>query len=153
MFLWGDNDQDIVIQGYKSFHPTDSATITLETATQKPVFFYGLNGAGKTAIGEVIHGCDIGSAEFHACRVETTQGGPFRYLVYNHYFVQSVIGEAEGMPGIFTIGELGTETQRQIEEHEHSLQDVRGSREAAQRDITRINGELATALNDAKEAV
>lgn len=145
--------RNIVIQGYKSFHPTDSATITLETATQKPVFFYGLNGAGKTAIGEVIHGCDIGSAEFHACRVETTQGGPFRYLVYNHHFVQSVIGEAEGMPGIFTIGELDTETQRQIEEHEHSLQDVRDSREAAQRDITRINGELATALNDAKEAV
>ncbi|MGN8198094.1 AAA family ATPase [Salinisphaera sp. RV14] len=145
--------RDIIIQDYKSFHPTTPVTITLETATQKPVFFYGLNGAGKTAIGEVVHGRDIGDAEFHACRVETTQGGPFRYLVYNHHFVQSVIGEAEGMPGIFTIGELDTETQRQIEEHEHSLQDVRNTREAAQRDITRINGELATALNDAKEAV
>ncbi|MGE8517008.1 MAG: AAA family ATPase [Alcaligenes nematophilus] len=145
--------KDIVIQGYKSFHPTTPVTITLETATQKPVFFYGLNGAGKTAIGEVIHGHSLGDADFHACRVETTQGGPFRYLVYNHHFVQSVIGEAEGMPGIFTMGELDTQTQRQIEEHERLLHDVRIAREAAQRDISRINGELATALNDAKESV
>jgi len=145
--------KSIIIKGYKSFHPTTPVTISLETATQKPVFFYGLNGAGKTAIGEVIHGRSIGDAKFQGCRVDTTQGGPFRYLVYNHHFVHSVIGEAEGMPGIFTIGELDTETQRQIEEHECLLQDVRGVREAAQRDITRINGQLDTSLQDAKEDV
>lgn len=145
--------KSITIQGYKSFHPTTPVTISLETATQKPVFFYGLNGAGKTAIGEVIHGCSMGDAKFQACRVGTTQGGPLRYLVYNHHFVHSVIGEAEGMRGIFTIGELDTETQRKIEEHERLLQEVRGVREAAQRDITRINGQLDTSLHDAKEDV
>ncbi|MCQ9617930.1 AAA family ATPase [Paenalcaligenes niemegkensis] len=145
--------KNIVIQGYKSFHPISPVTISLETATQKPVFFYGLNGAGKTAIGEVIHGRSIDDAKFHACRVETTQGGPFRYVVYNHHFVHSMISEAEGMPGIFTIGKLDTETQQQIEEHERLLQETRGVRETAQREITRINNELATALNDAKEEV
>lgn len=145
--------KSIAIQGYKSFHPATPVTISLETATQKPVFFYGLNGAGKTAIGEVIHGRSIGDAKFQACRVETTQGGPFRYMVYNHHFVQSVIGEAAGMPGIFTIGELDTETQRKIEESERSLQEVRGVRDAAQRDVVTINGQLAAALNDAKEDV
>ena len=145
--------KSIAIQGYKSFHPTTPVTISLETATQKPVFFYGLNGAGKTAIGEVIHGRSIRDAEFQACRVDTTQGGPFRYLVYNHHFVHSEIGEAAGMPGIFTIGELNTETQRKIEERERLLQEVRGVREAAQRDVVTINGQLATALNDAKEDV
>lgn len=143
----------IVIQGYKSFHPTSPVNIALETTTQKPVFFYGLNGAGKTAIGEVIHGRSLGGGGFPACRIETTLGGPFRYLVYNHHFVQSVIGEAEGMPGIFTIGELDTDTQKQIEEHERSLQEVRSLRENTQRDIGRINGELETALNDAKDSV
>ncbi|MFZ5606220.1 MAG: AAA family ATPase [Pseudomonadota bacterium] len=145
--------KSIVIQGYKSFHPTIPTTISLETATQKPVFLYGLNGAGKTAIGEVIHGSSIGDAKFQACRVDTTQGGPFRYLVYNHHFVQSIIGEAAGMPGIFTIGELDTETQRKIDESERLLQEVRGARESAQRDVLTITGQLATALNDAKEEV
>lgn len=145
--------KSIIIQGYKSFHPAIPVTITLETATQKPVLFYGLNGAGKTAIGEVVHGRSIGDNKFQACRVETTQGGPFRFLVYNHHFVHSVIGEAEGMPGIFTIGELDTETQRQIEEHERLLQDVRGVREAAQLEITDIKGRLDTSLREAKEDV
>lgn len=145
--------RSIAIQDYKSFHPTAPVTISLETATQQPVFFYGLNGAGKTAIGEVIHGCSIGDVKFHACGVETTQGGPFRYLVYNHQFMHLAIGEAEGMPGIFTLGELDTEAQRQIEERERLLQEIQGLREAAQRDTTRISGELAAALNDTKEEV
>lgn len=143
--------KSITIQGYKSFDPATPVTIPLETATQKPVFFYGLNGAGKTAIGEVIHGRSIGATSFQTCRVDTTQGGPFRYLVYNHHFVHSVIGEAEGMPGIFTIGELDTETQRKVEEHETLLQDVRDLREATQLDIARINNQLETSLHDAKE--
>lgn len=145
--------KSIIIRGYKSFSSTIPINISLETATQKPVFLYGLNGAGKTAIGEVIHGRSVGDVEFQDCPVETTPGGPFRYLVYNHHFVHSVIGEAEGMPGIFTIGEPDTETQRQIEEHERLLKDVRGVRETVQQDIKRRDGELATALNDAKENV
>ncbi|HSC79933.1 MAG TPA: AAA family ATPase [Chitinolyticbacter sp.] len=145
--------KSIIIQDYKSFHPTSSSTISLETATQKPVLFYGLNGAGKTAIGEVIHGHSIGDPRFRACRVDTTQGGPFRYLVYNHHFVQSVIGEAAGMPGIFTIGALDTEMQYKIDESERLLREVRAALEAAQREIGVINGQLITALNDAKESV
>lgn len=145
--------KSIAIQGYKSFHPTIPITISLETATQKPVFFYGLNGAGKTAIGEVIYGCSIGDAKFQPCRVDTTPGGPFRYLVYNHHFVHLVISEAAGMPGIFTIGELDTETQRKIEEDERLLKSVRGGREAAQRDVMAITSQLTTALNEAKEKV
>jgi wobble nucleotide-excising tRNase len=145
--------KSITVQDYKSFHPTQPVTIQLDVSTQKPVFFYGINGAGKTAIGEVIHGRDAGDARFHACRIEPTQGGPFRYLVYNHHFVDSVIGEAEGMPGIFTIGQLDTETQRKIEESEHLLQEVRSVREGAQKDVARIDSELAAALKDAKEQV
>lgn len=145
--------KNIIIQGYKSFDRKVPVTIPLETATRKPVFFYGINGAGKTAISEVIHGCSTGEEEFQACRVEPTHGGPFRYLIYNHHFVQSVIGEAEGMPGIFTIGELDTETQRQIEEHERLLLEAQGIREAAQRDIARVDDQLSTALQDAKESV
>lgn len=145
--------KNLFIQGYKSFHPFNPVTVALETATQKPAFFYGLNGAGKTAIGEVIEGLSTGNPDFSACRVETTHGGPFRYLVYNHHFVQSVIGEAAGMPGIFTIGELDTDAQRKIEEHEQMRVEIRRAREVTQGEITRITRELEMALIDAKDAV
>lgn len=143
----------ITVQGYKSFHAATPVAIPIETATQKPVFFYGLNGAGKTAIGEVIHGHSVGDPAFNACKVVTTDGGPFRYLVYNHHFVHSVIGEAAGMPGIFTIGEVDTETQRKIEENERLLQEVRLAHEVAQRDADSLTRQLDAALKDAKEEV
>ncbi len=121
---------NLSILNYKSFHPTEPAVITLDTATQKPVFFYGLNGAGKSAIGEVIHGRYKGDDEFAGCRVTTTGAGPFRFLVYNQRFVESVIGEATGMPGIFTIGELDTNTQKEIEQKEQEVRDIEQEREA-----------------------
>ena len=94
----------ISIHGYKSFHPTDPTVIDIDTNKQATLI-YGLNGAGKSAIGEVIHGRSVNDQAFAHCRVETTGTGPFRHLVYNHAFVARVIGET--LPGIFTIGETG----------------------------------------------
>lgn len=107
--------KSISIQKYKSFHPTTPTVIDIDTS-KRATFFYGLNGAGKSAIGEVIHGRSVGDEAFAHCKVETTGTGPFRHLVYNHAFVSRVIGET--MPGIFTIGERDTTRQREIEEKE-----------------------------------
>lgn len=145
--------KNILIQGHKSFHKENSDPISFETTTQKPVFIYGLNGAGKTAIGEVIQGIAGGDPIFQTCKMEVTPGGPFRFLVYNHHFAESVIGEAQGMPGIFTIGELDTETQRKIEMQAGILRGVREQRASNQRNITRLQAELTNALDDAKDAV
>jgi wobble nucleotide-excising tRNase len=105
----------ISIHNYKSFHPTTPAVIDIDTSKQA-TFIYGLNGAGKSAIGEVIHGRSVNDQAFAHCQVETTGTGPFRYLVYNHVFVSRVIGET--MQGIFTIGELDTTKQKEIEKKE-----------------------------------
>ncbi|MGE8580613.1 MAG: hypothetical protein ACN6QT_36575, partial [Burkholderia contaminans] len=35
----------ISIRNYKSFHPTTPTVIQIDTSTDKPVIFYGLNGA------------------------------------------------------------------------------------------------------------
>lgn len=45
--------KSITIQGYKSF-PADAPTI-IDFTTKRIAVFYGINGAGKSAIGEVIH--------------------------------------------------------------------------------------------------
>lgn len=105
----------ISIHNYKSFHPTTPTVIDIDTSKQA-TFIYGLNGAGKSAIGEVIHGRSVHDQAFAHCHVETTGTGPFRYLVYNHAFVSRVIGET--MPGIFTIGEPDTAKQKEIDQKE-----------------------------------
>jgi wobble nucleotide-excising tRNase len=105
--------KSISIRKYKSYHPTTPTTIGFDTSKQA-TFIYGFNGAGKSAIGEVIHGVYVKDAAFQHCQVETTGIGPFRHLVYNHAFVARVIGET--MPGIFTIGEIDTAKQKELEE-------------------------------------
>lgn len=105
----------ISIHGYKSFHPTTPTVIEIDTSKQA-TFFYGLNGAGKSAIGEVIHGRSVNDVSISHCQIETTGTGPFRYLVYNHAFVSRVIGET--MQGIFTIGETDTEKQIEIDRYD-----------------------------------
>lgn len=145
--------KSISIQGYKSFHPTQAVTIPIAVDKQQPVFFYGLNGAGKTAIGEVIEGRAASDARFQHCRVEVSQGGPFRYMVYNHHFVQKVIGEAEGMPGIFTLGELDTTSLREIEDKERQLREIAEEREAITQDNLRLQPLIDTAHKAALDEV
>jgi wobble nucleotide-excising tRNase len=105
----------ISIHRYKSFHPTTPTVIDIDTSKQATLI-YGLNGAGKSAIGEVIHGRSVNDQAFAHCQVETTGTGPFRHLVYNHAFVSRVIGET--LPGIFTIGEIDTTKQQEIDKKE-----------------------------------
>lgn len=104
----------IKIYNYKSFHPSIPVEISLN-ADGKPVLIYGLNGAGKSTIGEVIHYWSRGDSSVAHCRVETVGHGPFRVLVYNQEFVSRVVGSVAGMPGIFTLGEFDTDTQKEIE--------------------------------------
>lgn len=107
----------VSIRRYKSFHPTVAPPIHFEANTPpKPVFLYGINGAGKSAIGEVIQGLAGKEAEFSHCALQTTNNADYRILVYNQRFVDKVIRTAEGVPGIFTIGVQDAATQTEIEE-------------------------------------
>ncbi|HDS1661867.1 TPA: AAA family ATPase [Stenotrophomonas maltophilia] len=105
------------IYRYKSFHPTVAHPIHFEANTPpRPVFLYGINGAGKSAIGEVIQGLAGKEAEFSHCALQTSNNADYRILVYNQRFVDKVIRTAEGVPGIFTIGVQDAATQTEIEE-------------------------------------
>lgn len=105
------------IHRYKSFHPTVAPPIHFQASTPpQPVFLYGINGAGKSAIGEVIQGLAGKEAEFAHCALQTSNNADYRILVYNQRFVDKVIRTAEGVPGIFTIGVQDAATQAEIEE-------------------------------------
>ena len=115
----------ISIHRYKSFHPTAAVPITFEVSTPpKPVFFYGINGAGKSAIGEVIQGLGSKDAAFAHCNLQTSNQADYRVLVYNQRFVDKVIRTAEGVPGIFTLGIQDAATQTEIEEKEAEAENL-----------------------------
>lgn len=136
----------ISISNYKSFHPTKAVKIEIDTSTQKPVFFYGLNGAGKSSIGEVIHGWGEKSPDFAHCAVETAGQGEYRPVVYNSDFVDRVIGAVAGMPGIFTLGELDTQSQKKIEEITPKIATIEGRRE----ELKGLTASVTSLLDGAK---
>lgn len=139
----------ISISNYKSFHPTNAVKIELDTGTQRPVFFYGLNGAGKSSIGEVIHGWGAKDPAFNHCTVETTGQGTYRPVVYNSDFVDRVIGGVAGMPGIFTLGELDTQSQKKIEEIAPEIATIEARREELKGLITSAENSLTAAKDTA----
>jgi wobble nucleotide-excising tRNase len=145
--------EKISIHNYKSYHPT--TPLAIEFDTQKPAtFIYGLNGAGKSAIGDVIHGRHTADPAFAHCRVQTTGTGPFRHLVYNQAFVSRVIGET--MQGIFTIGELDTEKQREIDattaENVALETELTTLREREKTAKTRVNEQIARGIDEVWKA-
>lgn len=115
------------IHRYKSFHPTTAPPIHFEAITPpQPVFLYGINGAGKSAIGEVIQGLAGKEAEFAHCSLQTSNNADYRILVYNQRFVDKVIRTAEGVPGIFTIGVQDAAIQAEIEEKQAEAEKLEG---------------------------
>ncbi|OLI92330.1 AAA family ATPase [Xanthomonas oryzae] len=124
------------IHRYKSFHPTIVLPISFEPGTPpKPVFLYGTNGAGKSAIGEVIQGVSGGDEKFSHCLMHTSNNAAYRVLVYNQRFVDKVIRTAEGVPGIFTIGALDAEAQAEIEGKKVEAEALEAQLEAVKKKI------------------
>lgn len=104
----------ISIHRHKSFHPTTAHSIQIPNKTA--TYIYGLNGAGKSAIGEVVDGLARNDPAFAHCRIDTTDNARYRYVVYNHHYVERLIGQP--IQGIFTVGEVDTARQQRIQEIE-----------------------------------
>lgn len=74
-------------------------------------FFYGANGSGKTTISRVVRSPN----EYPTCAVDWENEVPLQTLVYNKDFTKETFSQAEGIPGVFTLGDANTETVKQIE--------------------------------------
>lgn len=109
------------IRNFKSFPKNRSVDIDLSTDNKPIALFYGLNGAGKSAIGEVIDRNGNNREPLPDCEIETSGGLAYRYLIYNQDFVERAFRNANGFPGIFTIGEPQAEALRRREAIEAEL--------------------------------
>jgi wobble nucleotide-excising tRNase len=102
----------IRIQGVKSFPRDTQATIPINH-TLRVALFYGNNGAGKSAIGQVIHHNGNNFDPFPNCSLDHTGDGGYHHLVYNEEFVERNFRNASGFPGIFSLGQEDTDADIQ----------------------------------------
>jgi len=112
------------IQGYKSF--SAASPVIVEFEDKPALLLYGMNGAGKSAIGQIIDRNGNQREPVPGCTLEVSPGGPFSFLVYNEEFVQRTFGNSAGMPGIFTLGEQNTADLREKEAAESELSELSG---------------------------
>jgi len=109
------------VRNFKSFPKDRQVVIDLSIGNKPIALFYGLNGAGKSAIAQVVDRNGNNRDALPDCDIETSGGLTYRYLVYNQNFVERAFQNAEGFPGIFTIGEPQTEALRRREAIEAEL--------------------------------
>ncbi|WDM69001.1 AAA family ATPase [Xanthomonas cucurbitae] len=139
--------QTISIQGFRSFDPANATAIDL-SRDKRVAYFYGLNGAGKSAIGQVIQRIGNGE-EVPNCSLSTPNGVRYEYLVYNEHFVEKNFRNRSDMPGIFTIGNPESAALEEAERLEDELQTWQSQLEAlAEQETMRVQE-----ARDAKESV
>lgn len=140
--------RSIRIQGVKSFSQDAQAIIPINP-TKRVALFYGNNGAGKSAIGQVIHHNGNSIDPFPNCALDHTDGGGYNHLVYNEEFVERNFRNASAFPGIFSLGQEDADALREAEalqaEHDSILKRrAEVDAQIAQRDALQASSLTAT---------
>lgn len=143
--------KSIWIRGHKSFNPAQATEVPL-AGDGHPTFIYGLNGAGKSAIAEVIEGLSRTDPMFEKCRLEHTRQDRYRYVVYNQSFVDRVVRES-AIKGIFTVGEMDAERQARIESLETDRQALIAEVADVDRQLIEVQKQIEAEQDRAKTQV
>lgn len=111
----------LTLQGIKSFPKNKPVTINFDN--KRVALFFGLNGAGKSAIAEIIDRNGNVKDPLNGCSIETTGVGPYKYVVYNEEFIERNFRGKSDFPGIFTIGEKDVDALKEEEQKQGELND------------------------------
>lgn len=141
----------IRIQGVKSFRRDTQSTIPINH-TLRVALFYGNNGAGKSAIGQVIHHNGNNIDPFPNCSLDHTGDGSYHHLVYNEEFVERSFRNAAGFPGIFSLGQEDADALREAEALQAEQIALVGHRGEIDAQKTQRAGLEASSLTVAQEA-
>lgn len=141
----------IRIQGVKSF-PRNAQTIISINHTLRVALFYGNNGAGKSAIGQVIHHNGNGIDPFPNCSLDHAGEGGYQHLVYNEEFVERNFRNASSFPGIFSLGQEDADALHEAEAlqaEQITLETRRGEIDAQRAQRTDLEASSLAAAQDA----
>ncbi len=108
--------RNIRVQGVKSFPKHMPVDVPINSS-KRVGLFYGNNGAGKSALGQVIHHNGNGIDPYPNCGLTYSGGqGGYMHLVYNEEFVERNFRNKDAFPGIFSLGEVDADALRESEE-------------------------------------
>lgn len=141
----------ISIQGYKSF-PADRPVIISLDQTKRVALFYGVNGAGKSAIGQVIQRGVNPTDPIAGCSISLTRQEPVEILVYNEDFIEANFRNRATMPGIFTIGKPQADALARAEELEKKSEQWRDRRDELAKQRKEREDEQTLALKTAHDS-
>lgn len=96
--------EQITIRGTPPFTAEEPTCLPFRTLN----YLFGTNGVGKTTISRII----ANPAAYPACMVTWSNGTPLQALVLNRDFVERSFRQ---MAGVFTLGEMQSDTQQRIE--------------------------------------
>ena len=104
------------IKMIESIKLSDVASFTGDTQVlsnfSKFNYFFGSNGTGKTTISRLI----AEPSNFSSCVVKWENDIEIEALVYNRDYVEKTFSQAEGIPGVFTLGKDAKKVEEEIKE-------------------------------------
>lgn len=139
----------INIKGHRSFDSASTTSINFDPA-KRLALLYGLNGSGKSAIGQVVYSNGNGLEPVPDCGVVSyPQDVKYQYLVYNEAFIDRSFRNRSDMPGIFTIGAPEAAALEEAENLEPKVATWRAQREALSLEEVARTEEASKALEAA----
>lgn len=110
---------------------------------------YGLNGAGKTQIANFLQNQEY--EKFKDCAIEGLNDE--KILVYNHNFVEANFYAKDKQKGIFTLAKENVEAEKEIEQKQKHLNDLKDNFQSKSDDIKKYNDGLSVNKNNIIEKV
>ncbi len=118
--------------------------------TDKPInLVYGLNGAGKTQVTNFLQ--NQGQEKFKNCAIDGLNDE--KILVYNQNFVETNFYAEDKQKGIFTLAKENIEVEKEIEQKQKYLNDLKENLKSKDDDIKKYNDDLLVNENNIAEKV
>lgn len=124
--------------------------VVVNTDNKKVNLFYGLNGSGKSTIGNFLQSKT--DSKYQKCEI-LPANVEHEILVYNQKFVQQNFYEIPQQKGIFTLSEVNKEAEEAIENAEQSIKAIEESQSKIEKKAEKKNKEVTNEESTLKDAV
>lgn len=124
--------------------------VVVNTDNKKVNLFYGLNGSGKSTIGNFLQSKT--DSKYQKCEI-LPANVEHEILVYNQKFVQQNFYEIPQQKGIFTLSEVNKEAEEAIENAEQSIKAIEESQNKIEKKAEKKNKEVTNEESALKDAV
>ncbi len=138
----------ITLKDVASYSPT--SPVVIQTGNKKINLFYGLNGSGKSTIGNFLRSPEL--PEFQNCSIQPSELNE-EILVYNQDFIRKNFYEIPDFQGVFTLSEENKDVEQAIEEATEQVANLNQKIEASATKVSGKNSDIENEEASLKDSV